>query len=91
MPRRARSGPRPADGAEPARDDDRNLESAFLDEYVRRSDDIEPDVLAARVAAYRTVALARLAVRSWCQLKPYRLRPVMTLLDQPPRIRSRVP
>jgi hypothetical protein len=79
------------DGAAPARDDGRDLESTFLDEYLRRSDDTEPDVLVARVAAYRTVALARLAVRSWCQLKPYRLRPVMALLDQPPRIRSRVP
>ena len=41
----------------------------------------DPDVLLDRVAAYRTVALARLAVRSWCQLKPQRLRPVLALLD----------
>jgi len=39
------------------------------------------------VAAHRTVALARLAVRSWCQLKPQRLRPVLALLDEPIRIR----
>ena len=47
----------------------------------------DPGVLLARVAAYRTVALARLAVRSWCQLKPQRLRPVLALLDEPIRIR----
>ena len=51
----------------------------------------DPDALLARVAAYRTVTLARLAVRSWCQLKPQRLRPVLALLDEPPRIRIGVP
>ncbi|WP_448614951.1 ABC transporter transmembrane domain-containing protein [Modestobacter sp. URMC 112] len=62
------------------------LASAFLREYLRRSGSTEPDVLLARVAAYRTVALARLAVRSWCRLKPQRLRPVLALLDEPERV-----
>ncbi|MBB3086235.1 ABC transporter ATP-binding protein [Geodermatophilus sabuli] len=78
-------------GAGPTGDDGRELESAFLREYTRLDDDTEPDALVARVAAYRTVSLARLAVRSWCQLKPQRLRPVMALLRDPPRIRSGVP
>jgi hypothetical protein len=68
-----------------------DLGSAFLHEYLRRSGTSDPDVLLARVTAYRTVALARLAVRSWCRLKPQRLRPVLALLDEPPRIRIRVP
>jgi hypothetical protein len=54
---------------------------------VRQSGSSNSDVLLARVAAYRTVALARLAVRSWCQLKPRRLRPILALLDEPQRIR----
>jgi hypothetical protein len=68
-----------------------DLESTFVHEYLRLSATGDRDVLLARVAAYRTVALARLAVRSWCQLKPQRLRPVLALLDDPPRIRIRVP
>jgi ABC-type multidrug transport system fused ATPase/permease subunit len=67
------------DGAE-------DLGSAFLREYLRHSPGSDPDVLFPRVAAYRTVALARLAVRSWCQLKPWRLRPTLALLDEPQRI-----
>jgi ABC-type multidrug transport system fused ATPase/permease subunit len=78
-----------AAGASP--DGDEDLPFAFLREYLRASGCEEPDVLLARVAAYRTVALARLAVRSWCQLKPHRLRPALALLDEPPRIRSHVP
>jgi aminoglycoside phosphotransferase (APT) family kinase protein len=66
-----------------------DLESVFLREYLRLNGH-DPDVLPSRVGAYRTVALARLAVRSWCQLKPQRLRPVLALLDEPPRIRIRV-
>ncbi len=68
-----------------------DLESAFLREYLRLTGSSDPDVLLARVAAYRTVTLARLAVRRWCQLKPQVLRPVQALLDQPPRIRIHVP
>jgi ABC-type multidrug transport system fused ATPase/permease subunit len=68
-----------------------DLETTFLREYVRLNGNGDPDVLLARVAAYRTVALTRLAVRSWCQLKPERLRPVLALLNAPPRIRIRVP
>jgi ABC-type multidrug transport system fused ATPase/permease subunit len=78
-----------AAGASP--DGDEDLPFAFLREYLRASGSEEPDVLLARVAAHRTVALARLAVRSWCQLKPHRLRPTLALLDEPPRIHSRVP
>ena len=47
--------------------------------------------LAARIAAYRTVTLAQVAVRSWCQLKPDRLRAAIALLEQPqPRRTARV-
>jgi hypothetical protein len=67
-----------------------DLGSAFLGEYLRLTGS-DPDVLLPRVAAYRTVTLARLAVRRWCQLKPLVLRPVLSLLDQPPSIRMRVP
>jgi hypothetical protein len=70
----------PYDGGE-------DLPSAFLREYLRESGSSEPDVLLARVAAYRTVALARLAVRSWCQLKPQRLRLSLALLEEPQRVR----
>ena len=68
-----------ADGGE-------ELGSAFLGEYLLRSGSSDPDVLLARVAAYRTVALARLAVRSWCRFKPQRLQPTLDLLDEPQRI-----
>jgi ABC-type multidrug transport system fused ATPase/permease subunit len=63
-----------------------DLGAAFLTEYLRLSGSSHPDVLLARVAAYRTVALTRLAVRRWCQLGPRRLRPVLDVLDQPQRI-----
>jgi aminoglycoside phosphotransferase (APT) family kinase protein len=65
---------------------DGDVAFAFLREYLRASGSDEPDVLLARVAAYRTVALARLAVRSWCQLKPQRLRPALALLDEARRV-----
>jgi ABC-type multidrug transport system fused ATPase/permease subunit len=71
---------RTPDGAE-------ELGSTFLHEYLRLTGASDPEVLLARVAAYRTVALARLAVRSWCQLKPDRLRLTLALLDEPQRIR----
>jgi ABC-type multidrug transport system fused ATPase/permease subunit len=61
---------------------DEDIAFAFLREYLRATGSEEPDVLLARVAAYRTVALARLAVRSWCQLKPHRLRPALALLEE---------
>ena len=64
-----------------------DLGVAFLHEYVRQSGISNSDVLLARVAAYRTLALTRLAVRSWCRLKPQRLRPTLSLLDEPQRIR----
>ncbi|MCV2492014.1 ABC transporter transmembrane domain-containing protein [Geodermatophilus sp. YIM 151500] len=69
-----------ADGGE-------SLESAFVSEYVRQSGTDEPDVLLARVAAYRTLTLARLAVRSWCQLRAPKLRPALDLLDAAQRLR----
>jgi hypothetical protein len=67
-----------------------DLASAFLREYVRQSGSTDPAALLARVAAYRTVALARSAVRSWCRLKPERLRSTLALLDEPQRIHVRV-
>ena len=66
--------------------EDEDVAFAFLREYLRASGSDEPDVLLARVAAYRSVALARLAVRSWCQLKPQRLRPALALLDEARRV-----
>jgi hypothetical protein len=75
------------DAARVTHDGGEDLGSAFLREYLRLSGSSDPDVLLTRVAAYRTVALARLAVRSWCQLKPQRLRPTLALLDEPQRIR----
>jgi hypothetical protein len=75
------------DAAAVTHDGGEDLGSAFLGEYLRQSGSSDPDVLLARVAAYRTVALARLAVRSWCRLKPQRLRPTLALLDEPQRIR----
>jgi ABC-type multidrug transport system fused ATPase/permease subunit len=65
-----------------------DLGSAFVDEYLRLTGS-DRFALPARVAAHRTVALSRLAVRSWCRLKPERLRTVMALLGTPQR--SRVP
>jgi ABC-type multidrug transport system fused ATPase/permease subunit len=65
----------------------RDLGAAFLREYAGQSASRDPDALLARVDAYRAVALARLAVRSWCQLKPRRLRHALALLDEPQRVR----
>jgi Phosphotransferase enzyme family len=65
----------------------RGLGAAFLREYADQSGSSHPDGLLPRVDAYRTVALARLAVRSWCQLKPRRLRHTLALLDEPQRVR----
>jgi hypothetical protein len=39
------------------------------------------------VAAYRTLALVRVAVRSWRQLKPARVRLATDLLEQPSSVR----
>jgi aminoglycoside phosphotransferase (APT) family kinase protein len=82
---------RAPDAARAVHDGGGDLGGVFLREYVRVRGTEDPGVLLARVEAYRTVALVRLAVRSWCQLKPQRLRPVLALLDEPPRIPSRVP
>ena len=62
------------------------LEGLFLREYLDASSAHDEDTLLPRVAAYRTVALVRLAVRSWCKLKPERLRPLLALLDERMRI-----
>jgi hypothetical protein len=67
-------------------DGGQDLGPAFLREYVRLSGS-DPDVLLPRVDAYRTVALTRLAVRSWCRLRPERLRPTLALLDEPSGLR----
>jgi aminoglycoside phosphotransferase (APT) family kinase protein len=72
-------------------DDGEDLSSAFLREYVRLSGSDDSTALLARVAAYRTVALVGSAVRGWCRLKPQRLRPTLAVLEERPRIRSRVP
>jgi hypothetical protein len=76
---------RGAGGVDP--DGSEELGSAFLREYLCLRGDGDADVLLDRVAAYRRVALARLAVRSWCRLKPERLRAVLELLDAPQRMR----
>jgi hypothetical protein len=34
------------------------------------------------------VELTRLAVRSWCRLRPERLRPALALLDEPSTLRA---
>ena len=81
---REASGTATADGGE-------DLASAFLLEYVRLSGNSDPAALLARVAGYRTLALVRSAVRSWCRLKPERLRTTLAVLDERPRIRDRVP
>ena len=81
---REASGTATADGGE-------DLASAFLLEYVRLSGSSDPAALLARVAAYRSLALVRSAVRSWCRLKPERLRTTLAVLDERPRIRDRVP
>jgi hypothetical protein len=85
----AASTPAAPDLARAVRNGGEDLGSVFLREYLRQSGSGDPDALLARVAAHRTVALARLAVRKWCQLKPERLRPVLALLEEPQR--SRVP
>jgi aminoglycoside phosphotransferase (APT) family kinase protein len=74
-----RSGEVPPDGSA-------DLERVFLREYLDASGAGDPDTLLPRVAAYRTVALVGLAIRSWCKLKPQRLRPLLSLLDEPKRI-----
>lgn len=55
---------------------------AFLDDYCRVAGIVDSERLAARVAAYRTVALIRVAARSWRQLKTSRLRLAIDLLDE---------
>jgi aminoglycoside phosphotransferase (APT) family kinase protein len=82
--RRARDAGAARDGG---LDGGQDLTSAFLREYLRLSDS-DPDTFVARVAAYRTVELARLAVRSWCRLRPERLRPTLALLDEPSALRA---
>jgi ABC-type multidrug transport system fused ATPase/permease subunit len=69
------------------------LDRVFLEEYLRAGGpDVDQGALAARIAAYRTVTLAQVAVRSWCQLKPDRLRAAIALLEQPDRAAAqRVP
>jgi aminoglycoside phosphotransferase (APT) family kinase protein len=81
----ARSAAR--DAGEPDRGGGGDLEAAFCREYARRSGTGDPEMLLARTAAYRTLTLTRLAVQSWCRLKPERLRPVLALLDARQRVR----
>jgi ABC-type multidrug transport system fused ATPase/permease subunit len=65
-----------------------DLASAFLREYLRLSDSADADLLLGRAAAYRTVALTRLAVQSWCRVKPERLRSTLALLDETHRVHT---
>jgi hypothetical protein len=60
-----------------------DLSTGFLREYLRFSDGGDRDELLDRVAAYRTVALTRLAVDRWRRIQPQDVRPVLELLDQP--------
>jgi aminoglycoside phosphotransferase (APT) family kinase protein len=63
------------------------LSQLFLDDYLRANDGLADSRLYARVAAYRTLALVRVAVRSWRQLKPARVRLATDLLEQPSSVR----
>jgi hypothetical protein len=83
------AGPGPWDPGARRHDGGEALEDTFIRGYLRVNGCSDPDVLLTRIAAYRTVALASLAVRRWCQLKPQRLRPVLAVLDE--RQRARVP
>ena len=68
-----------------------SLEHGFVEEYGRARPDLDRGALLARVAAYRTLSLTRMAARSWRQLKPERLELSLALLQQPqptPRQRS---
>jgi hypothetical protein len=76
------------DAAGPAPTGGEDLSSAFLREYLRLSDGNDPDLLLGRAAAHRTVALTRLAVQSWCQVKSERLRSTLALLDETHRIHT---
>jgi len=60
--------------------------SLFLRNYLEEGTGEADDGLPARVAAYRTVALVRLAVRRWSRIQPQRLRSVLARLDRPQRI-----
>jgi hypothetical protein len=55
---------------------------AFFDEYVRAAGITDEAMLLSRVAAYRTVTLARIAVDSWRQLKPARVHVAQELLHE---------
>ena len=61
-----------------------DLVARFLRDY--REDGVGAGDLETRVAAYRTVALVRLAVRRWSRFQPQRLRSVLNLLEKPQRI-----
>jgi uncharacterized protein (DUF2252 family) len=60
-----------------------DLSAGFLREYLRSSGRGDREELRDRVAAFRTVALTRLAVDRWRRLQPQQVRPVLELLDQP--------
>ncbi|MGZ4718940.1 ABC transporter transmembrane domain-containing protein [Oryzihumus sp.] len=66
-------------GAAPTGEDPERL---FLETYLA-TDPGGADALLARVTAYRQVSLARLALRSWCQLKPDRLGLALAALEAP--------
>ncbi len=59
----------------------------FLDGYVRATR-LDDQALRDRVSAYRTLTLVRVALGSWLQLKPSRLRLAVELLERGPAVRQ---
>jgi ABC-type multidrug transport system fused ATPase/permease subunit len=57
------------------------LQRTFLAEYLRARPDLDADHVLERVAAYRVLATADVAERSWRQLKPERAARAVALLE----------
>jgi hypothetical protein len=58
------------------------LATTFLDAYAEAAGVGDTDALRRRTAAFESVSLARIAIRSWHQLKAARLRAVLAAIDQ---------
>ncbi|MEP6462641.1 MAG: ABC transporter transmembrane domain-containing protein [Frankiaceae bacterium] len=54
----------------------------FLDSYLRATGCRDEQALRGRVSAYRTLTLVQIAIGSWLQLKPSRVRLAVGLLQQ---------
>ncbi|MGH8892494.1 MAG: ABC transporter transmembrane domain-containing protein [Actinomycetes bacterium] len=65
-----------------------HVDRLFWESYLRAADVADVAVLRDRVTAYRGLTLARVAVRSWLQLKPDRLRLALDLLDDEAQVRQ---